>query len=210
MQDEDEDDHEDDGVVRAFKKKKKQGKNKKTLPNTLLLKFKHFRQGKGKKKPKEKKEWEGPEQTSLARDELTVRPYLKPARAALCCLAPRRAPPPAPPRPAARPAPPRPAPAHAWTHGRTHSAPTPHRRTHSPMFQEHAGLEPFKEVMLKSLNDLGVEELDVAEIGTLDSGSTTIPLRSDTAANDLLESLDVLNSVKKLPLFYIILKVSPP
>jgi hypothetical protein len=121
LQDEDEDDHEDDGVVRAFKKKKKQGKNKKTLPNTLLLKFKHFRQGKGKKKPKEKKEWEGPEQTSLARDELTVRPCLKPARAAPR-RPPRRAPPPAPPRPA--PPPPTPGPM---------AAPTPHPlRTGAP------------------------------------------------------------------------------
>ena len=206
MQEEDEEEDEDGEEVHATKKKKAQGKQKKTLPDTLLLKFKYFRQSKGKKKPKEKRDWEGPEQTSLARAELTVRPHLQPARAAR--VAPRRA----APRHAARPAPPRPrpAPSRAWTHGRTHSAPTPHQRTHSPMLQAHSGLHPFKVAILKSLEALGVEEPKVAEIGTIESGQTTIPLRTDTAVNDLLDSLDVLHSSKKLPPFYIILKASPP
>ena len=113
--------------MHATKKKKAQGKQKKTLPDTLLLKFKYFRQSKGKKKPKEKRDWEGPEQTSLARAELTVRPHLQPARAAR--VAPRRA----APRHAARPAPPRPAPAPPPPAPGPMAAPTPHPlRTSAP------------------------------------------------------------------------------
>ena len=78
------------------------------------------------------------------------------------------------------------------------------------MLQAHSGLHPFKVAILKSLEALGVEEPKVAEIGTIESGQTTIPLRTDTAVNDLLDSLDVLHSSKKLPPFYIILKASPP
>ena len=99
LQDDDDDEEEE---VHAAKKK---SKSKKQLPPTILLRFKFFMQAKGKKRPKERKEWLGPEQTSLVRDELDVcppctvsaacrhHPCATLRRAAPRPAAPRRAPP---------------------------------------------------------------------------------------------------------------------
>ena len=88
--------------------------------------------------------------------------------------------------------------------------PTLHSCTHSPMLQVHSGLDPFKEAMLHSLEPLEFEDFEVTEIGTLESGNMTVPLRTDASADALVSSLDLLLKAKKLPLFYMILKVSSP
>jgi hypothetical protein len=78
------------------------------------------------------------------------------------------------------------------------------------MLQVHSGLYPFKEAMLHSLEPLEFEDFEVTEIGTLESGNMTVPLRTDASADALVSSLDLLLKAKKLPLFYMILKVSSP